>query len=519
MVSYEELKKQLLEMRKKALEGGGKEAIEKQRKKGKLTARERIERLLDPDSFVEIQEFALTRATEFGMDKRRYLGDGVIIGWGTINGRRVLVYAQDFTVMGGSLGEVHGKKIAALYDLALKIGVPVIGLIDSGGARIQEGVDSLASYGEIFRRNVLASGVIPQITAILGPCAGGAVYSPALTDFIFIVRKIAYMFVTGPKVVKAATGEDVTFEELGGADIHASVSGVAHFVYDTEDECFEGIRKLLSYLPSNNMEDPPYVEPEDDPERDTPELEKIVPTDPSEPFDVRDVINVVFDKGSFFEVHKNFAPNAVVGFARLGGYVVGVVANQPKHLGGVLDIDSSDKIARFVMFCNAFNIPIITLVDVPGFLPGTDQEHRGIIRHGAKIIYAYSSATVPKITLIMRKAYGGGYIAMGSKHLGADVVFAWPTAEIAVMGPQAAAEIILRKELQKAEDPQKLLEEFVKEYRRKFATPYFAASRGYVDKVIDLSETRRILYNTLQILLTKRSTEPKIPKKHGIPPM
>ncbi len=517
-MSIQEKLSELRRLKELAKLGGGPEAIRKQHEKGKLTARERLELLLDEGSFIELDMFIQHRCTEFGMESRRVLGDGVVAGLGTIDGRPVAVYAQDFTFMGGSVGEMHAKKIAMLIDLALKLGIPVIGLNDSGGARIQEGVDSLAGYGEIFYRNVMASGVIPQIVAILGPCAGGAVYSPALSDFIFIVKKIAFMYITGPRVVKAATGEEVTHEELGGADVHATRSGVVHFVYDSEEECIEGIRKLLSYLPLNNMDDPPYVDTGDDPERRDYELDNMVPADPYEIYDMYEVIERVVDRGTFFEVQKHFAPNAIVGFARLGGYVVGVVANQPKYLGGCLDIDSADKIARFVLFCDAFNIPIITFVDVPGFLPGTDQEHRGVIRHGAKVVYAYSVATVPKITVIVRKAYGGGYIAMGSKHLGADVVLAWPTAEIAVMGPEGAIEIIYRKELAKADNPQELVKKFVQEYRRRYANPYIAASRGYIDDVIEPSETRPLLIKLLRLLKRKRSIR-RLPKKHEVPPL
>lgn len=509
----------LLELRRKSKLGGGPERIKRQHDAGKLTARERLELLLDEDSFLEVDQFVIHRCTEFGMEKKICLGDGVVTGFGKINGRLVAIYAQDFTFMGGSVGEMHALKIAKLYDLALRMGVPVIGLNDSGGARIQEGVDSLKGYGEIFYRNVLASGVIPQIVAIMGPCAGGAVYSPALADFICMVEKTSFMYITGPKVVKAAIGEEVTHQELGGADIHARLSGVAHFVAKDDKECIEIIKKLLSYLPSNNMEDPPYVPSEDEPDRMDTDLDNIVPSDPMEVYDMKEVIERIFDKGSFFEIQAEFAPNAIIGFARLNGHVVGIVANQPKVYAGCLDINSSDKISRFVRFCDAFNIPIITLVDVPGFLPGTQQEHGGVIRHGAKIIYAYAEATVPKITLIIRKAYGGAYIALGSRHLGADFVFAWPTAEIAVMGPEGAIEIIYRKELEKAPNPQELAKKFVKEYRDKFANPYVAASRGYVDNVIVPHETRPILIKALEVCLSKRELRDRIPKKHGIMPV
>lgn len=517
MSKIEELKA----LRERARLGGGPERIASQHKAGKLTAWERLELLLDKGSFVELGRFVRHRATEFGMAEKVAYGDGVVTGLGEIGGRKVAVYAQDFTFMGGSVGEMHAQKIASLIELAMKLGIPVIGLNDSGGARIQEGVDSLKGYGEIFYRNVLASGVVPQIVAIMGPCAGGAVYSPALADFVVMVRKTSYMFITGPRVVKAATGEDVTFEELGGADVHASKSGVAHFVADNEREALDLIRKLLSYLPSNNVEDPPYVDTGDDPYREDETLNSIVPDDPEEPYDVREIIGRVFDRGTFLEVHQHFAPNAVVGFARLGGHVVGVVANQPAYMAGALDINSSDKIARFVEFCDAFNIPIITFEDVPGFLPGTVQEHGGVIRHGAKIIYAYASSTVPKITVVLRKAYGGAYIALGSKHLGADAVYAWPTAEIAVMGPEGAVEVIYRDALEaaKPEEREELVRRFAREYRERIATPYFAASRNYVDDVIMPSETRKVLFQTLSFLLSKRERKPHPPKKRGVPPV
>jgi len=513
----EELKRR----RAQARLGGGEDRIKRQHAAGKLTAWERIELLVDEGTFMELGRFVTHRATEFGMRERVAYGDGVITGIGEVDGRKVAIYAQDFTFMGGSVGEMHAMKIARLIELAMKLGIPVIGLNDSGGARIQEGVDSLKGYGEIFYRNVMASGVIPQLVAIMGPCAGGAVYPPALADFIIMVRKISFMFLTGPKVVKAATGEEVTFEELGGPEVHAAKSGVAHFVANSDEEAVELLKKLLSYLPSNNLEDPPYVDTGDDPEREDEELNSIVPDDPMEPYDVREVITRVFDRGTFFEVQEMFAPNVVVGFARLAGHVVGVVANQPAYMAGALDIDSSDKIARFVTFCDAFNIPIITLVDVPGFLPGTFQEHRGVIRHGAKIVYAYANSTVPKITVILRKAYGGAYIALGSKHLGGDAVFAWPTAEIAVMGPEGAIEIIYKRELARAEpeEREEMIRQFVEEYRRKVANPYVPASRGYVDDVIMPSETRKVLAKTLTFLLSKRERKPHLPKKHGVPPV
>ncbi len=493
-------------------------AIEKQHRSGKMTAFERLDKLLDKDSFIEFGRFVQHRATEFGMDKKKVFGDGVITGLGSIDGRKVAVYLQDFTFMGGSVGEMHASKIASIIKAAVKLGIPIIGINDSGGARIQEGVDSLKGYGEIFFNNVNASGVVPQITAIMGPCAGGAVYSPALADFIIMTKK-SFMFITGPQVVKAAIGEEVSFEELGGAEVHASKSGVAHFITEDEDSAFELIRRLLSYLPSNNLSDPPFIDTDDDPYRMIEGLNSFMPDDPIKPYDVRDIINVVFDKDSFLEVYQHYARNAVVGFARLGGYVVGVVANQPLYLAGSLDIDSSDKISRFVRFCDAFNIPIITFVDVPGFLPGTMQEHGGVIRHGAKIIYAYSEATVPKITVILRKAYGGAYIAMGSKHLGADVVFSWPMAEIAVMGPEGAIKIIYKRELAKSENPDEMAKKFVEEYRSKVATPYLSASRGYIDDIILPSETRAVLSRSLLFLLSKREKPSRPPRKHGLPPV
>ncbi len=526
MSGSEELRgiyKKLIEMREKAKLGGGPEAIEKQHQKGKLTARERIEKLVDPDSFVEIDMFVTHRATGFGMEKRKALGDGVVTGFAKIDGRPVFIAAQDFTFMGGSLGEAHAAKIVKTMQTALSVGAPMIFLNDSGGARIQEGVDSLKGYGDIFYLNVQASGVIPQIAAIMGPCAGGAVYSPALMDFIIMTRKTSFMFITGPRVVKAAIGEEVDEFSLGGADVHATKSGIASLVGEDDEEVLALIKKLLSYLPSNNAQDPPYVDTGDPVDRFDTELDNLVPEDPMKPYDVRDVINLLFDKGSFLEIFPSWAPNAVIGFARLGGHVVGVVANQPMYMAGSLDINASDKIARFVRFLDSFNIPIITLVDVPGFIPGTQQEHNGIIRHGAKVIYAYSEATVPKLTVIMRKAYGGAYIAMSSRHLGADYVVAWPTAEIAVMGPEGAAEVLYRKELAKLTDPEerkRFLEKLVKEYREKLATPFMAASRGYIDDVVLPSETRYKLARALEVLKTKREVRIRTPpKKHGIMPV
>jgi len=508
----EEKISELRQILRKTKLGGGQEQIEKQHKRGKLTARERLEKLLDSDSFVELDPFIVHRCTEFGMEKEKGLGDGVVTGYGTVNGRLVYVFAQDFTFMGGSLGEMHAKKICNVMDLAMKMGVPLIGLDDSGGARIQEGVDSLAGYGEIFYRNVLASGVIPQISVIMGPCAGGAVYSPALTDFVFMVERTSFMFITGPRVIKEVTGEEVTPEQLGGPDPQSRFSGVVHFTARNDEECLQMVRELLSYLPSNNLEDPPIVDAGDSPNRIDPELANIVPTDPKKSYDMYEIINRVVDRGVFFEAHKHFAPNAIVGFARLNGRSVGIIANQPMVYAGCLDIDSSDKIARFVRFCDAFNIPLVTFQDVPGYLPGVKQEYGGIIRHGAKVIYAYSEATVPKITVIVRKSYGGAYISMGSKHLGADVVFALPTAEIAVMGPEGAAEIIFRKELEEKPEAKKGL---VEEYREKFANPYVAASRGYVDAVIEPQELRPRLISALEMLLSKRSISPPLSRKHG----
>ncbi|AGB05046.1 acetyl-CoA carboxylase, carboxyltransferase component (subunits alpha and beta) [Aciduliprofundum sp. MAR08-339] len=507
----------LEEKRKKAMQGGGEERIRKQHEKGKLTARERIEKLLDPGTFVEIGMFAQSRATDFGMDKKRVLGDGVVTGYGTINGKLVFVYAQDFTVLGGSLGEMHAQKITTIMDLALKNGAPIIGINDSGGARIQEGVDSLKGYGEIFFRNTMASGVVPQIAVIMGPSAGGAVYSPAIMDFVIMVDKTAHMFITGPQVIKAVTGEDVDFETLGGALVHNQKSGNAHLFARNEDEALNMVKILLSYLPSNNMEDPPEVDVGDPPDRIEYSLDRIIPEDPKRSYDVKDVIDLIVDRGTFFEIHPFFAENIVVGFARMAGKTVGIVANQPKVFAGVLDINASDKAARFIRFCDAFNIPIITLVDVPGYMPGVEQEHGGIIRHGAKLLYAYSEATVPKITVIMRKAYGGAYIGMGSKHLRTDVVYAWPTAEIAVMGPEGAVNIVFRREINSAENPDKKRQELIKEYRDKFANPYVAASRLYVDDVIYPHETRPRIIQALRMLENKMEDRPS--KKHGNIPL
>ncbi len=507
----------LTELKEESKLGGGKERIEAQHKRGKLTARERIDMLLDPSSFVELDPFVIHRCTDFDIDKKKILGDGVVTGYGTTDGRLVFVFSQDFTVFGGSLGEMFAKKVCKMMELAMKSGAPVIGLNDSGGARIQEGVASLAGYGDIFFRNVMASGVIPQISAIMGPCAGGAVYSPALTDFIIMVKETSHMFITGPQVIKAVIGQEVSFEDLGGALVHSQTSGVAHFMADNEEECIETIKRLLSYLPSNNMEDPPIVDTEDDPNRIDEHLTEIIPADPDKPYDIRDIIASVVDNGDFLEVHPLWAPNIVIGFARLNGRSIGIVANQPRFYAGALDINSSTKAGRFVRFCDTFNIPIVTFVDVPGFLPGIDQEHGGIIRHGSKLLYAYCEATVPKITLIVRKAYGGAYDVMGSKHSGGDINYAWPTAEIAVMGPQGAINIIFRKEITKSKKPDQKREELIAEYRGKFANPYVAAQKGYIDDVIKPSETRPKLITALEMLVTKRETRP--PKKHANIPL
>lgn len=511
----------LRELKSKALLGGGEERIAEQHRKGKLTARERLDLLLDEGSFEEVDLLVRHRSHDFGLDKQKYYGDGVVTGHGTIDGRRVFVFSQDFTVFGGSLSEAHAEKICKIMDMAMKVGAPIIGLNDSGGARIQEGVVSLGGYADIFLRNTLLSGVVPQISAIMGPCAGGAVYSPAITDFIFMVKNTSYMFVTGPNVVKTVTFEDVTFEELGGAMTHATKSGVAHFACADEKECLKSIRKLMGYIPSNWKERPPIKQTKDDPNRREEALNTIVPENPVKPYDMKQIIEMVVDKengeSSFFEVHELFAPNLIVGFARLGGRPVGIVANQPLKLAGALDVDSSVKGARFVRFCDAFNIPLVVFEDVPGFMPGTSQEWRGIIKQGAKLLYAFAEATVPKVTVIVRKAYGGAYDVMNSKHIRGDFNFAWPTAEIAVMGPQGAAEIIFKKEIEKTADPKKALEEKVEEYRKKFANPYVAAERGYIDDVIEPSETRPRLIRALNVLDSKVDTNPK--KKHGNIPL
>lgn len=495
--------------------GGGPDALQKQKDSGKMTARERIEALLDKDSFQEIGLFVRHTCQDFGMEKKSLAGDGVVTGVGRINGEPVCIYAQDFTVSGGSLGLAHARKITKIMDIAMDMKVPVIGINDSGGARIQEGINALAGYGEIFYHNTIASGVIPQISVILGPCAGGAVYSPALTDYVFVVDKVSKMFITGPEVIKTVLGEEIGMEELGGAKIHSGVTGNAHFYAESEVECFDQIRKLLSLIPHSN-EAKEVAATVRKPDSKCVNLAGIIPDDPREPYDVRNVIKAVFDGSDFLEVHKNFAQNAVVGFARLNGETVGVIANQPMVLAGVLDIDSSDKIARFIRYCDAFNIPLVTFEDMPGYLPGVDQEHAGIIRHGAKVLYAYCEATVPKLTVIMRKAYGGGYIAMCSRHMKADFVYAWPTAEIAVMGPAGAANIIFRKEIKGAEDPEAMRQQKIAEYKEKFANPYVAAGYGYVDAVIDPNDTREYLIQALE--MSRQKSVDAIRKKHGIPP-
>jgi len=507
----------LAAMRAQSLAPAGEAAIERQHARGKRTARERIEALVDPESFVELDRFAVHRTTAFGLDERSFLGDGVYTGHATIDGRPVFLFSQDFAVLGGSLGEVFAEKICKVMDLAVRTGAPMIGINDSGGARIQEGVVSLGGYAEIFWRNVQASGVVPQISLIAGPCAGGAVYSPAITDFTIMVEGISQMFITGPDVIKTVTGEDVTFEELGGALTHATKSGVAHLTAADEDEMNDQTRRLLSFLPSNNLDDPPLVPTGDDPLRLAPELDGVIPDSSSKPYDILDAIVPVLDDGDFFEIAPLYAPNIVIGFGRIGGRSVGIVANQPKVLAGVLDIDSSIKAARFVRFCDAFNIPLLTFVDVPGFLPGTAQEFGGIIKHGAKLLYAFAEATVPKITVITRKAYGGAYDVMASKHIRADINLAWPTAEIAVMGSQGAVAILNRREIADAADPAARAAELVADYTEHFANPYIAAQRGYVDAVIDASETRRAVSRALDMLASKRVERPK--RKHGNIPL
>ncbi|MBQ9389712.1 MAG: methylmalonyl-CoA carboxyltransferase [Synergistaceae bacterium] len=514
--TIEELCADLDEKRKSALSGGGDEAVKTQKSKGKGTARERIAKLLDTGSFIELDEFVTHRCENFGLNEKKPLGDGVVTGWGTVDGRKVFVFSQDFTVFGGSLGEKHADKICKVIDMAMQNGCPVIGINDSGGARIQEGTDALNGYGKIFKRNTLASGVIPQLSVIMGPTAGGAVYSPALTDFIFMVDKESIMHITGPEVIKAVTGEDITGEELGGAVTHNTVSGNAHFCAKDEDECFEQIRKVLSYLPLNNLDDAPFKPTNDSPERADLSLREIVPVNPNKGYDVHEVLTRVLDDGEFTEVQEGFAKNIVTGYGRIAGRSVGIIANNADVLAGALDINASDKASRFIRHCDAFNLPIVTFVDVPGYLPGADQEKGGIIRKGAKMLYAYSEATVPLISVILRKAYGGAYLAMSSKSLGADVVLAWPQAEIAVMGAEGAASIVFKKEINAADNPSEKRLEKIDEYREAFANPYRAAERGYVDRVIMPEETRKALCEALMVSESKRETRPS--KKHGVIP-
>ncbi len=509
--------KRLSELRREAEQGGGEARLKAQHARGKLSARERIDLLLDDGSFVELDRFVTHRATDFGLADQKILGDGVVTGYGAVHGRLVYVYSQDFTVFGGSLSETHAEKIVKLQELALKNGAPIIGMNDSGGARIQEGVASLGGYADIFLRNTLASGVIPQISLILGPCAGGAVYSPAITDFVYMVRGTSFMFVTGPNVVKSVTHEDIDMEGLGGADVHASTSGVAHFALDSEPECIASVRDLVAFLPQNNTEPAPLVETDDPADRQDQALLEVIPDNPNKPYDMHRVLEKVVDHGRFYEVHAAFAPNLIVGFAHLGGHSIGIVANQPAVLAGVLDIDSSTKGARFVRFCDAFNIPLVVFEDVPGFLPGVAQEHGGIIRHGAKLLYAFAEATVPKLTVITRKAYGGAYDVMNSKHIRGDINLAWPTAEIAVMGPKGAVEVLFRKEIEQSDDPEAATAARIEAYREKFAHPYIAASRGFVDDVIDPRETRPRLISALDMLRNKRDSNPV--KKHGNLPL
>ncbi|HUU62446.1 MAG TPA: carboxyl transferase domain-containing protein [Dehalococcoidia bacterium] len=516
-MAIEERLEILAKLRAESQLGGGEKRIAAQHEKGKLTARERISYLIDEGSFEELDPFVTHRATEFGLGDKKFLGDAVVIGYGKVDGRLIYIFSQDFTVLGGSLSEVAAEKICKVMDMAVKNGAPLIGLLDCGGARIQEGVESLAGYGEIFVRNTLSSGVIPQISVIMGPAAGGAVYSPAITDFIFMVQGMGEMYITGPDVIRAVTGEEVTLEQLGGAMVHASQSGNCHFVAPNEEECLKMVRQLLTYLPQNNMEEAPFEKNADDPDRRDEELLHIIPEDASKAYDMKEVIRRVFDNGQFMEVHEHFAPNILTGFARLGGRSVGIVAQQPSISAGCINIDASDKAARFVRFLDCFNIPIITICDVPGYMPGVHQEYGGIIRHGAKLLYAYSEATVPKVTVITRKAYGGAYVAMSSKHLRSDINFAWPTAEIAVMGPDGAVNIIHREAIRKSENPEETRANLVAEYKEKFANPYIAAARGYLDDVIDPRETRPRLIKALDMLQNKRDSNP--PKKHGNIPL
>ncbi|MGB6423924.1 MAG: acyl-CoA carboxylase subunit beta [Solirubrobacterales bacterium] len=515
--TYEEKLAYLRELREAAIHSASEAAVDKQHEKGKFTARERIERLLDPGTFEELDTFVRHRTHDFEMQKNRPWGDAVVTGYGEIDGRTVFVFSQDFTVFGGSLGEVMAEKMVKVMDMAAKVGAPVIGINDSGGARIQEGVVSLGAYGDVFVRNVQCSGVIPQISVIMGPCAGGAVYSPAMTDFIFMVKKTSHMFITGPDVIKTVTGEEVEFEELGGAMTHNSKSGVAHFAAEDEESCLSDVRYLVGFLPANNLEMPPRMEPDDDPDRTEESLGTIVPADPQKPYDMREVVSLIVDDGDFFEVHEHFAQNIICGFARLDGMPVGVVGNQPKHLAGVLDIESSEKAARFVRTCDAYNVPLVTFTDVPGFMPGTDQEWNGIIRHGAKLLYAFTEATVPKLTVVTRKAYGGAYDVMNSKHMLADFNFAWPTAEVAVMGPEGAVNIIYRKDLAASPTPEVRRQKLMDDYKARFANPYSAAERGYIDDVIEPAETRPKLIRALRTLQTKRVAQPK--RKHGNIPL
>ena len=515
--TYEEKLAYLRELREAAIHSASEAAVDKQHEKGKFTARERIERLLDPGTFEELDTFVRHRTHDFEMQKNRPWGDAVVTGYGEIDGRTVFVFSQDFTVFGGSLGEVMAEKMVKVMDMAAKVGAPVIGINDSGGARIQEGVVSLGAYGDVFVRNVQCSGVIPQISVIMGPCAGGAVYSPAMTDFIFMVKKTSHMFITGPDVIKTVTGEEVEFEELGGAMTHNSKSGVAHFAAEDEESCLDDVRYLVGFLPANNLEMPPRMEPDDDPDRTEESLGTIVPADPQKPYDMREVVSLIVDDGDFFEVHEHFAQNIICGFARLDGMPVGVVGNQPKHLAGVLDIESSEKAARFVRTCDAYNVPLVTFTDVPGFMPGTDQEWNGIIRHGAKLLYAFTEATVPKLTVVTRKAYGGAYDVMNSKHMLADFNFAWPTAEVAVMGPEGAVNIIYRKDLAASPTPEVRRQKLMDDYKARFANPYSAAERGYIDDVIEPAETRPKLIRALRTLQTKRVAQPK--RKHGNIPL
>lgn len=509
--------KNLMKLREEKDAAGGIDKIEQRHQAGKLTARDRIEYLFDPGTFVELQGYIAHRSTNFGLDSKKFHGDGVITGFGKVNDRTVYVFSQDFTILGGSLGEMHAAKIVNIMDLALKAGAPVVGINDSGGARIQEGISSLAGYGDIFYRNTRSSGVIPQISVIMGPCAGGAVYSPGITDFVFMVQQNAYMFVTGPEVIKAVNKEEVSFDQLGGSQTHSEISGVAHFVGSDEHHTLDMVKELLAYIPSSNLEAPPFLDSHDPFDRMEDKLNEIVPVNPNKPYDIKELILLVVDNAKFFEVHKNYAQNLVVGFARLGGKTVGIVANNPAVYAGTLDVNASLKGARFIRFCDAFNIPLVSLVDVPGFLPGRDQEELGIIKHGAKMLYAYSEATVPKLTVITRKSYGGAYIVMSSKHLGADYVFAWPTAEIAVMGPQGAINIIFRKDLTSADDPETLRENLIQDYKDKFANPRLPAALGYVDDIILPTETRPILIKALESLEHKSMRNPA--KKHGNIPL